>query len=463
MADTTQTSHGATEPAGTEPRKTPDDGTEAQPERPEETPGDAARDADGTAADARDTASDAADVEPYGDDGPDAAGKKPDSARRRWGGFRRKRRDAGPDDTEPDTDVQAEGEVGPDEGDAKTASDAGDTESGPDEKTGDEAGADEKPDAAPETGPAAGSDDDADPNELPYPTRTGWVVAAFLLFWPLAIPALVHSMRTAEANGTGNVRRAKKSSVRTLDFSLGAVTVGVLSIVGLGIAVAAAPAYASSLPPGLVSTAKSFVPPALAGPLGITLPDDGPALTAPTSSPSPTLDPYATTDPYADPYAEDPADGLEPLPSQEAGGQVAPSEEPTPDADTSATAGAEIPDLQVGDCIDTAATSGQTTLYRIPVVPCTTAHGGEIYAETTAEDSLAKNGEAPTQQALWDAADAFCYPEFTKYVGLQWARSELLYWPIAPSEESWAEGDRRILCVVESEQPVTGSLEGADR
>ena len=133
------------------------------------------------------------------------------------------------------------------------------------------------------------------------------------------------------------------------------------------------------------------------------------------------------------------------------------------DADTAATAGAEIPDLQVGDCIDTAATSGQTTLYRIPVVPCTTAHGGEIYAETTAEDSLAKNGEAPTQQALWDAADAFCYPEFTKYVGLQWARSELLYWPIAPSEESWAEGDRRILCVVESDQPVTGSLEGADR
>ncbi|WP_051433293.1 septum formation family protein [Promicromonospora kroppenstedtii] len=316
-----------------------------------------------------------------------------------------------------------------------------------------------------EPAPADVPDDDegADPNELPYPTRTGWVVAAFLLFWPLAIPALVHSMRTAEANGTGNVRRAKKSSVRTLDFSLGAVTVGVLAVVGLWIAVAAAPTYASSLPPGLVSTAKSFVPPALAGPLGITLPDDGPALTAPTSSPSPTLDPYATTDPYADPYAEDPADGLEPLPTQEAGGQVAPSEEPTPDADTAATAGAEIPDLQVGDCIDTAATSGQTTLYRIPVVPCTTAHGGEIYAETTAEDSLAKDGEAPTQQALWDAADAFCYPQFTKYVGLQWARSELLYWPIAPSEESWAEGDRRILCVVESEQPVTGSLEGADR
>ncbi|WP_020016277.1 septum formation family protein [Promicromonospora sukumoe] len=468
MADSTQTSHGATEPAGPEPRKTSDDAPEAPSERPEEKPGDAAQDADGTASDADDTeaevdgaASDVSEENPD-DAEPDAAGKEPGKARKRWGGFRRRRRDAEPDDAEPGTDEQTEVESGPDAGDDESGSGEGNDEAGPDEKTGDEAGADEKPDTTAEPGPIAG-DDDADPNELPYPTRTGWVVAAFLLFWPLAIPALVHSMRTAEANGTGNVRRAKKSSVRTLDFSLGAVTVGVLAVVGLGIAAVAAPTYASSLPPGLVSTAKSFVPPALAGPLGITLPDDGPALTAPTSSPSPTVDPYATTDPYADPYAEDPADGLEPLPTQEAGGQVAPSEEPTPDADTSATAGAEIPDLQVGDCIDTAATSGQTTLYRIPVVPCTTAHGGEIYAETTAEDSLAKNGEAPTQQALWDAADAFCYPQFTKYVGLQWAQSELLYWPIAPSEESWAEGDRRILCVVESEQPVTGSLEGAAR
>ncbi|MFI2488188.1 septum formation family protein [Promicromonospora kroppenstedtii] len=435
MADTTHNPRAASKPDGTDPQVTEPAGekTETEAGSAEQTK------AEATATDPVEASVDGPDGDDTAEDAePDATGKEPGKARKRWGGLRRKRRDA-----EPGTDAQAEDEAGPDE---KTVDEAG-----PDEKTVDEAG------------PAAGGDEDADPNELPYPTRTGWVVAAFLLFWPLAIPALVHSMRTAEANGTGNVRRAKKSSVRTLDFSLGAVTVGVLAVVGLGIAVAAAPTYASSLPPGLVSTAKSFVPPALAGPLGITLPDDGTALTAPTSSPSPTLDPYATTDPYADPYSDDPADGLEPLPTQEAGGQVAPSEEPTPDADTAATAGAEIPDLQVGDCIDTAATSGQTTLYRIPVVPCTTAHGGEIYAETTAEDSLAKDGEAPTQQALWDAADAFCYPQFTKYVGLQWARSELLYWPIAPSEESWAEGDRRILCVVESEQPVTGSLKGADR
>jgi hypothetical protein len=321
---------------------------------------------------------------------------------------------------------------------------------------------------------AADADDDAVESESesdqrptgPYPTRVGWVVAAFLLFWPLAIPALVLSMRTAEANGTGNVRRAEKSSVRTLDFALGAVTLGVLGIVGLAVGIVAAPTYASSLPAGFVSAVRSFVPPALAGPLGITPPDDGAELAAPTSSPSPSDDPYADTDPYApgpsasDPYADVPADDLE---TPEADDQTDPAGEPIPELDETATAGAEIPDLAVGDCFDTSATSGQTTLYRIPVVPCSTAHGGEIYAETTAPDSLARNGTAPTQQALWDAADAYCYPEFTKFVGMRWARSELLYWPIAPSEESWAEGDRRILCVVESEQPVTGSLKGADR
>lgn len=301
----------------------------------------------------------------------------------------------------------------------------------------------------------------------PFPTRVGWVVAAFLLFWPLAIPALVLSMRTAEANGTGNVRRAEKSSVRTLDLALGAVTLGVLGIVGLAVGIVAAPTYASSLPAGFVSAVRSFVPPALAGPLGITLPDDGAELAAPTSSPSPSEDPYADADPYApepsatDPYADVPADDLVETP--EADDPTGPAGEPVPELDETATAGAEIPDLAVGDCFDTSATSGQTTLYRIPVVPCSTAHGGEIYAETTAPDSLARNGATPTQQALWDAADAYCYPEFTKFVGMRWARSELLYWPIAPSEESWAEGDRRILCVVESEQPVTGSLKGADR
>ncbi|WP_423462341.1 septum formation family protein [Promicromonospora sp. MS192] len=326
-----------------------------------------------------------------------------------------------------------------------------------------------------------GTDDDAPTG--PSSTRVGWVVAAFLFFWPLAIPALVLSMRTAEANGTGSFRRARKSSVHTLDFALGAVTTGVVGLVALAIGIVAAPTYASSLPPGVVAAARSFVPPALAGPLGIGTPDGG---VAPTSTAAPSGDPYAD-DPYAedpyggdlsaqDPYAqdpygddqsaedageggygEDPADGTDTGTSPEDGGAA------DPGPDTTATSGAEIPDLEVGDCFDTSATSGQSTLYRIPVVSCTTAHGGEIYAETTADDSLAKDGEAPTQQALWDAADAYCYPQFARFVGLRWARSELLYWPIAPSEESWAEGDRRILCVVESETPVTGTLRDAER
>lgn len=270
------------------------------------------------------------------------------------------------------------------------------------------------PDATGAARPRAGRSD-AEPTG-PHPTRMGWVVAAFLLFWPLAVPALVLSIRTAEANGTGNTRRAKKSSVRALDFALGAVTLGVLGVAGLAVGIAAAPTYASALPPGFVTAAKAFVPPALVGPLGGSQPGDGSRQAAPASSAEPT-----------------------------------------------GTAGAQILDVQVGDCVDTSATSGQTALYRIPVVPCTTAHGGEIYAETAAPDNLAEDGATPTQRALWDAADAYCYPQFAKFVGLRWARSKLLYWPIAPSEESWAGGDRRILCVVESAEPVTGSLQGADR
>lgn len=335
-----------------------------------------------------------------------------------------------------------------------------DAEAEPDQDA--EAVAEADPDRKAEPETETETDPETDEPAGPAPTRVGWVVAAFLLFWPLAIPALVLSMRTAEANGTGNTRRAKKSSVHALDFALGAVVLGAVGIVGLAIGIAAAPTYASSLPSGFVSSVRSFVPPALAGPLGIAQPRDGTELAVPTSSPTPS-DPYATADPY-DPEADaESPDGAVELPTPEIGDHTETSDEPSAPADATATAGAEIPDLAVGDCFDTTATSGQTTLYRIPVVACTTAHGGEIYAETTARDSLAANGETPTQQELWDAADAYCYPEFTKFVGMRWAKSELQYWPIAPSEESWTEGDRRILCVVESEKPVTGSLEGAQR
>ncbi|MCP2264933.1 septum formation family protein [Promicromonospora thailandica] len=368
------------------------------------------------------------------------------------------------DTTQTARDADGPEEVEPTPGESPDSPETGGSET---------ATAEAGPEPAPESdGPEPETADDDTPTG-PSPTRIGWVVAAFLFFWPLAIPALVLSMRTAEANATGSFRRARKSSVHTLDFALGGVTVGVVALVALVLGVVAAPTYASSLPPGLVSAARELVPPALAGPLGLSS-DDGADLAAPSPTAAPSDDPFETdpyeTDPYADdPYAQDPyaEDPYAEDPYAEAGdlddGSEATSDEPTPGGDTTATTGAEIPDLEVGDCFDTAATAGRSTLYRIPVVPCTTAHGGEIYAETTAPDDLAKKGQAPTQQALWDAADAYCYPQFATFVGLRWARSELQYWPIAPSEESWAKGDRRILCVVESETPVTGTLRDAER
>ena len=136
--------------------------------------------------------------------------------------------------TEPETADPADGAEDASE-DASEDDPAGDV----DDDTAEAAEATPAPaDAEPASSDADGdSDGDADGDSDgdsdqrptgPFPTRVGWVVAAFLLFWPLAIPALVLSMRTAEANGTGNVRRAEKSSVRTLDLALGAVTLGVL-------------------------------------------------------------------------------------------------------------------------------------------------------------------------------------------------------------------------------------------
>ena len=45
-----------------------------------------------------------------------------------------------------------------------------------------------------------------------YPAPIGWVIAAIILFWPTAIPALLASHRSARAAGAGDVALADKEA-----------------------------------------------------------------------------------------------------------------------------------------------------------------------------------------------------------------------------------------------------------
>ncbi|SDS76237.1 septum formation family protein [Jiangella sp. DSM 45060] len=134
-------------------------------------------------------------------------------------------------------------------------------------------------------------------------------------------------------------------------------------------------------------------------------------------------------------------------------------DEPKRDASGNVTesAGADVFDVQVGDCLGDFGDSEQVT--DVSVVPCDQEHAQEIYATAEIAD-----GELPSDDDLRAQAEETCTAEFETYVGLPYAESALDFTWLQPTAESWDQGDRELVCLVNDPAgPVTGSLQGANR
>lgn len=95
--------------------------------------------------------------------------------------------------------------------------------------------------------------------------------------------------------------------------------------------------------------------------------------------------------------------------------------------------------LQVGDCLnDSAAQSEVSTL---PVVDCDEPHDSEIYASV-----LMEGDEYPGTDATVQFAESACYDRFEDFVGIPQDESKYGYGTLYPTLESWAGGDREVLC-----------------
>jgi hypothetical protein len=131
-----------------------------------------------------------------------------------------------------------------------------------------------------------------------------------------------------------------------------------------------------------------------------------------------------------------------------------PTEEETPEAGGEVV---DIDDLTVGDCFN--APEGFSVVEH---VPCEQPHVYEIFATVTHPGD---GEEYPGDEAVTDTAEELCEPEFEPYVGVDYQSSELYATTITPTQDSWAEGDRNIVCALheEDEREITGSQEGADR
>ena len=82
-----------------------------------------------------------------------------------------------------------------------------------------------------------------------------------------------------------------------------------------------------------------------------------------------------------------------------------------------------------------------STVMAYEAVPCDDEHGSEVVGVVKLPDT-----RYPGSDAAYAAADPYCYEAFAKYVGVDYEESELEMTFVFPTEETWDEGDRQVVC-----------------
>ena len=115
-------------------------------------------------------------------------------------------------------------------------------------------------------------------------------------------------------------------------------------------------------------------------------------------------------------------------------------------------------DFQAGDCFNRP--EGDAQVGDVAAVPCDEEHNSEVFAVLTYDGD---EDDFPGADAMTGWAGENCPAAFEEYVGVPFAESELEAYPITPSQDSWGDGDREVVCVLRAPggEPLTESQEGA--
>jgi hypothetical protein len=123
-----------------------------------------------------------------------------------------------------------------------------------------------------------------------------------------------------------------------------------------------------------------------------------------------------------------------------------------------ACGGGSVFSLEIGTCFDD---SAEGEISEVPEVDCSEPHDNEVFAliEYTETDVF------PGSDAMQAAAKELCIGEFEAYVGLDYPTSALEVFSITPTDGSWDDGDREIICALYNLDfsKLTESMEGAAR
>ena len=119
----------------------------------------------------------------------------------------------------------------------------------------------------------------------------------------------------------------------------------------------------------------------------------------------------------------------------------------------------DVLSLRVGDCVQlpTASTFDTT---KLPAVPCSQLHDGEVYVVGL----LGLTGSYPGEAAVTKAAQEVCGAAFEQFVGISYDQSSIDVTYLFPRQREWQLGDRGVTCILTPRTgQVTGTLKGSAR
>ena len=138
------------------------------------------------------------------------------------------------------------------------------------------------------------------------------------------------------------------------------------------------------------------------------------------------------------------------------------SEDPSaPPTDAAGGEETSVFDLEAGDCFS----AESDTVESVLVVDCAQPHTYEAYFVFDHEGG--PDDDYPGDEAILDYADTECRAPFEDFVGKDYESSIWYITSVTPSADTWATGDREIICTLDQQDAdgeaieVTGSAEGS--
>ena len=105
--------------------------------------------------------------------------------------------------------------------------------------------------------------------------------------------------------------------------------------------------------------------------------------------------------------------------------------------------------------------TSEESIESVLVVDCESPHTYETYH--VFDHEAGSDEPYPGDEEILEYADGECRGPFADFVGLDYESSIYFITSVTPSDETWTEGDREILCTLglEDDSEVTGSAEGS--